>query len=117
LLLFSLNDVKAECGLHQATDLARALVESYLFELGNEAAAGGPGQFPTLARAAGILGVLLGQLRESSAGLHLLKNTFGLGPGFIEGLLIDLAVGARPWRTDQDVADSHALRGAIVVRM
>src|SRR5262249_19927374 len=109
--------MKAECGLHQATDLARALVKCYFFELGNEAAARSPAQLAPLARAAGVLRVLLGQLREVSAGLYLLKDILGFGSGFIDGLRIDLVVRARPWSTDQDVADSYAFRSAVVIRM
>ena len=62
--------------------------------------------------AAGIVGVLLGELGQVAAGAELLENVFGLGLGGCVGLGV-CALG----HLDEDVADLHLIGNLVVLEV
>ena len=90
LPLLHLHDVIAELGLHDL-GVADLLGEDGVVELRHHRAAPGKAQFAALVLAAGVVGVLLGQVGKVGAALNLLEQRLGLGLG--RG--IGLGVGAR----------------------
>src|SRR6185437_4274042 len=67
LLFFGLDDVVAELGAHEAGDLSGLLLKSHFVERRNGGAVLDPAEFASLRLAAGIVGVLLGELGEVGA--------------------------------------------------
>ena len=108
LPLLHLHDVIAELALHDLR-IADLLGEDGVVELRHHHAAAGKAQFAALFLAAGVVGVLLGQLGEVCAALNLLEQPFGLGLG--RG--IGLGVGAGR-HLDQNVPRTGLLRQRVV---
>src|SRR6185437_1966661 len=81
LFILNLQDVVAELRLDDARGLSGSQRERRLVELGNGLTAVQPSEFAALVLAAGVVGVLLGQLGEVAASLDLLQQIVGLGLG------------------------------------
>ena len=98
LPLLHLDDVIAELGLHDL-GVADLLGEDGVVELRHHGAALGKAQFAALVFAAGIVGVLLGQIGKVRAALNLLEDGFGFGLG--GGIGLGVGAGGH---LDEDVA-------------
>src|SRR5215213_4821875 len=96
LLVRNLKEVVAELGLDGADDLALIGGEGRLLEGRNGLALAETAEIATLLRAAGILGILLGELGEVTAVFELLLHVLGL---------LFLVLG------EEDVADADLLGG------
>src|ERR1035437_2487827 len=116
-LLFSFNtdDMKAVAGTDDVGGLANWGIEGSLLELRNRADARDRRQQTTVLCATRVFRVLLGQIGEVGSALQLLLNVVRLRPRRIHALLIDLAVSIGRRGLDQDVADRHRLRKAVLV--
>ncbi len=107
LPLLHLHDVIAELRLHDF-DVADLLGENCVVELRHHHAAAGKAQLAAFVLAAGVVGVLLGQIGEVRATLNLLEQTLGFGLGRGVGL------GIRARRhLDEDVAGTRLLRNRV----
>src|SRR5215217_965388 len=96
LLVRNLKEVVAELGLDGADDLALLGAEGRLLEGRNGLALAQAAEVAALRRAAGVLGVLLGELREITAVFELLLHVLGL---------LFLVLG------EEDMADADLLGG------
>ena len=88
VLLLDLDQVVAEGGLDGVGGLTYGGGECCLLELGNHLAPGEGAELAALRLAAWVVGVGGGERGEVAAGLDLLQQVFGLGPGG----------GSRSWR-------------------
>ena len=108
LPLLNLDDVIAELALHDLR-IADLLGEDGFVELRHHHAAPGKAQFAALVFAAGVVGVLPGQVGKVRAALDLLEQRLGLGFGRGVGL----GVGAGR-HLDEDVARTGLLRNRVL---
>jgi hypothetical protein len=102
LALLNLDDVIAELGVDDL-HVADLLGEDGGVELGNHGAATGKAEFAALCAAAGIFGVLLGEIGEVGSALDLLEEPSALA------LASASVLAAPPGRLDEDVARAGLL--------
>ncbi len=112
LLVVRVDDVEAEGAAHQTAGLALLQRERGLIELRNGLPVLDPAQRAAVVLAAGIVGILLGQVGEIAARIDLLQDRLGLRLGVGNRFFVHLAVH-RFRRLDQDVPRHHLVGHAV----